>query len=145
MMKNIYYNPSSKDLSQSWYLIDAKDQTLGKVAAKAAMLLMGKHEATYVPHLDNGHRVIIINVSSLALDPKKADSKLYWRHTGYPGGIKKETLGSLTSRRPTEPLRKAIKGMLPKNRLGLASLTKLYLYAEATHEQIAQQPELITV
>lgn len=140
-----FYNPSAKDIVSMWYILDAQDQTLGKVAAKVAMLLMGKHQATYVPHLDNGHRVIIVNASHLALNPKKMEQKLYYRHTGYPGGIRSQTLGNLHAARPTEVIRKAVKGMLPKNRLGAASLRKLYIYPGSEHEQQAQKPELVTV
>jgi large subunit ribosomal protein L13 len=144
-MKNTYYNPSINDLPITWYLIDAQGQTLGKVAAKAAMILMGKHTAAYVPHLDNGHRVVVINAAHLAIDPKKADGKIYWHHTGYPGGIRHKTLTQVMATKPEEAVRTAVRGMLPKNRLGRESLGKLYIYAEADHAQTAQQPELISL
>ena len=144
-MKNKYYNPSAKDLKASWYLIDAKGLRLGKVASKAATMLMGKHDPSYVPHLDNGHRVVIINAAHLSIDEHKLDNKIYYHHTGYPGGIRSKTLGELHGSRPEEVIRKAVKGMLPKNRLGAASLSKLYVYADDKHEQQAQQPQQVEV
>lgn len=142
-MKNTYYNPSSKSLPSSWYIVDAKDQRLGKVATKVAMLLMGKHDPTYVPHLDNGHRVVVINAAHLSIADRKLAQKTYYRHTGYPGGIRSQTLAELHQAKPTEVIRKAVKGMLPKNRMGSASLKKLYVYAEEAHDQVAQKPEII--
>jgi large subunit ribosomal protein L13 len=124
-MKNKYYNPSQKDIAQTWYLIDAKGLRLGKVATKAATLLMGKHDPSYVPHLDNGHRVVIINAAHLSIDERKLEQKMYYRHTGYPGGLRSKNLAELHATRPTEVIRTAVKGMLPKTRLGAASLGKL--------------------
>ena len=144
-MKNTYYNPSSKDLKATWFVIDAKGKRLGKVAAKAAMVLMGKHDASYVPHLDNGHRVIIINAAHLSFDERKLENKIYYHHTGYPGGLRSKNLAELYGSRPNEVVRKAVKGMLPKNKLGAASLRKLYIYSDETHDQVAQQPESIEV
>ena len=145
MKKNTYYNPSAKDLPAKWYLIDAKDQRLGKIATRAAQLLMGKHEPSYVPHLDNGGRVVVINASALDIHPRKAEGKLYWRHSGYPGGIRSQSLAEVMEAKPTEVIRRAVKGMLPKNRLGEASLHKLYIYAGEEHDQKAQQPEKVVV
>ena len=144
-MKNKYYNPSQKDLGQTWYLIDAKGLRLGKVAAKAAMLLMGKHDPSYVPHLDNGHRVVIINAAHLSIDERKLEQKTYYRHTGFPGGLRSKNLAELHSTRPTQVIRIAVKGMLPKNRMGSANLNKLYIYADETHDQVAQQPQQVEV
>jgi large subunit ribosomal protein L13 len=145
MKKNTYYNPSAKDMVAKWYLIDAKGQRLGKVATRVAQLLMGKHEPEYVPHLDNGSRVVVINAAELDVHPRKIEGKLYWRHSGYPGGIRYETLGDVMDKKPTEVVRRAVKGMLPKNRMGAASLTKLYIYAGEEHDQKAQQPEQIAI
>jgi large subunit ribosomal protein L13 len=145
MKKNVYYNPSAKDLTAKWYLIDAKGQRLGKVATKAAQLLMGKHDPNYVPHLDNGGRVVVINVAALDVHPRKLEGKLYWRHSGYPGGIRSQNLAAMMEAKPTEVVRKAVRGMLPKNRLGDASLNKLYIYADDEHGQKAQQPEIVTL
>lgn len=144
-MKNTYYNPSAKDIKQSWYIIDAKGQRLGKVAAKVATLLMGKHEATYVPHLDNGHRVIVINSAHLSIDERKLAQKTYYHHTGYPGGIRSQNLAELHGSKPNEVIRRAVKGMLPRNRMGEASLRKLYIYSDETHDQQAQKPESVKV
>jgi large subunit ribosomal protein L13 len=145
MKQNVHYNPSAKDLTAKWYLIDAKGQRLGKVATRVAKLLMGKHDASYVPHLDNGDRVVVINAAELDVHPRKLEGKLYWRHSGYPGGIRSQSLGELLERRPTEVIRRAVQGMLPKNRLGDATLGKLYIYAGEEHAQKAQQPEVITL
>lgn len=144
-MTNPRYNPSAKDLKASWFIIDAKGQRLGKVAAKAAMVLMGKHQPTYVPHLDNGHRLIIINAAHLSVEERKLANKTYYHHTGFPGGIRSQSMGELYAARPTEVIRKAVKGMLPKNRLGSATLGKLYVYEQETHDQQAQKPEIIEV
>jgi large subunit ribosomal protein L13 len=143
MKKNTYYNPSASELEATWYLIDAKDKRLGKIATRAAQILMGKAEANYVPHLDNGARVIIINAASLDIHPRKVEGKLYWRHSGYPGGIKSRTLGEMMDATPTEVVRKAVRGMLPKNRLGAATLNKLYIYAGDEYGQKAQQPKQV--
>lgn len=143
MKKNVYYNPSAKELTAKWYLVDAKDQRLGKVATRVAQLLMGKHDPSYVPHLDNGGRVVVINVSALDIHPRKVEGKLYWRHSGYPGGIRSQTLGEVMDSKPTEAVRQAVRGMLPKNRLGAASLNKLYIYAGEEYDQMAQQPEKV--
>ncbi len=144
-MKNKYYNPSQKDIAQTWYLIDAKGLRLGKVATKAATLLMGKHDPSYVPHLDNGHRVVIINAAHLSIDERKLEHKMYYRHTGFPGGLRSKNLAEFHTAQPAEVIRKAVKGMLPKNRLGAASINKLYIYADETHEQQAQQPQQVEV
>lgn len=145
MKQNEYYNPSAKDLTAKWYLLDAKGQRLGKVATKAAQLLMGKHDAGYVAHLDNGDRVVIINAAELDVHPRKMTGKLYWHHSGYPGGISNETLAEVMSEKPTEVVRRAVRGMLPKNRLGSAYLNKLHVYAGEEHAQKAQQPEKISL
>lgn len=145
MKKNTYYNPSAKDLTATWYLIDAKGQRLGKVATRAAQLLMGKNDPSYVPHLDNGGRVVVINAAELDIHPRKVEGKVYYRHSGYPGGIRSETLGQAMEAKPAEVVRRAVRGMLPKNRLGDATLNKLYVYAGAEFDQKAQQPELITL
>lgn len=144
-MTNPRYNPSAKDIKASWFIIDAKGQRLGKVAVKAATILMGKHQPTYVPHLDNGHRLIIINAAELSVEERKLNNKMYYHHTGYPGGIRSKTMAELYDARPEEVVRKAIKGMLPKNRLGSAALGKLYIYAGQEHQQQAQQPEVVEV
>ncbi len=145
MKKNDYYNPSAKDLTAKWHLIDAKGQRLGKVAARAAQLLMGKHDPSYVPHLDNGDRVVIINAAGLDIHQRKVEGKLYWRHSGYPGGIRNESLGKVMAEKPTEAVRRAVRGMLPKNRLGSATLGKLYIYAGEEHEQVGQKPEKVSL
>ena len=145
MKKNVYYNPSAKDLTAKWYLLDAKGQRLGKVASKAAMLLMGKHTPEYVPHLDNGGRVVIINAAEIDVHPSKVDGKIYYHHTGHPGGIRQQTLGTFMDSKPTEVMRKAVRGMLPKNRLGEATMGKLYIYSGAEHDQVAQKPEEVTL
>ena len=129
------------EIERRWYVVDAADQTLGRLASRIARVLEGKHKPSYAPNLDSGDHVIVINARRIAVSSGKLDSKLYIRHSGYPQGLKQETLGQLLDRRPEEVIRRAVKGMLPHNRLGAQQLRKLKVYAGSDHPHQAQRPE----
>lgn len=116
-----------------WLLIDAQDRILGRLASRIAKILQGKHRVYYTPYKDCGDFVIVINAKKVAVSGKKEEDKIYYRHTGFPGGLKQETLASLRQRRPEEIIRRAVKGMLPKNRLARQMMKKLYIYAGSEH------------
>jgi len=129
----------------AWLLIDAKDQTLGRLASQIAMILRGKHKPTFTPHVDTGDFVVVVNAEQVKLTGKKLKDKYYFHHTGYPGGVKQVQAEKLLAHKPTEVLRLAVKRMLPKNALNRAILGKLKLYAGAEHPHAAQQPKPFTV
>jgi len=133
------YFPNPKKTPRGWYFVDAKDKVLGKVAADIAAHLTGKHKAVYTPHLDLGDKVVVTNAASIAVTGTKLRNKLYYRYTGYPGGVKQEPLKQLLTRRPTEVLRRAVYGMIPKNKLRKVRMSNLYIYAGATHPHTAQE------
>jgi large subunit ribosomal protein L13 len=135
------YTPVLTEIERRWYVVDATDQTLGRLASRVARVLEGKHRPEYATHLDSGDHVIVLNAARIAVTGDKRRSKLYIRHSGYPQGLKQETLGHLLDRRPEEALRRAVKGMLPRNRLGAQQLRKLKIYAGAEHPHQAQQPQ----
>jgi large subunit ribosomal protein L13 len=135
------YTPSLTDVERRWFVVDATDQTLGRLASRIAAVLEGKHKPMYTNHLDVGDHVIVLNASKIAVSRDKLETKLYIRHSGYPQGLKQETLGQLLARRPEEVVRRAVKGMLPRNRLGAQQLRKLKIYAGAEHPHQAQRPE----
>ena len=135
------YTPRESEIDRRWYVVDAADQTLGRLASRVAKVLEGKHKPTYAAHLDTGDHVIILNASRIAVTSDKRETKKYIRHSGYPGGYKEETLGHLLARRPEEVIRRAVKGMLPHNRLGVQMLRKLKVYAGPDHPHQAQKPE----
>jgi len=135
------YTPRESEIDRHWYVVDAADQTLGRLASRVARVLEGKHKPTYAAHLDTGDHVIILNASRIAVTADKRETKKYVRHSGYPGGYKEETLGHLLDRRPEEVIRRAVKGMLPRNRLGVQMLRKLKVYAGPEHPHQAQKPE----
>jgi large subunit ribosomal protein L13 len=126
-----------------WFLIDARDQVLGRIATEAARLLRGKNKASFTPHVDCGDFVVIINAEHVKLTGSKDQTKVYYRHSGYPGGIRQQTAGRLRAAHPERLLRLAVTGMLPKNRLGRRLVTKLKIYAGAEHPHAAQQPVAI--
>jgi large subunit ribosomal protein L13 len=128
-----------------WLLIDAKDQTLGRLASQIAMILRGKHKPTFTPHLDTGDFVIVVNAGQVKLTGNKRKNKYYYHHTGFPGGLKAVQTEKLLAKKPTEVLRLAVKGMLPKNALNRAILGKLKLYAGTDHPHAAQKPKPFTV
>ena len=129
------------DIERRWYVVDAADETLGRLASRIARVLEGKHKPTYSPNLDSGDHVIVLNASRITVSSNKLESKIYHRHSGYPQGYKQETLGHLLERRPEEVIRRAVKGMLPHTRLGTQQLRKLKVYAGSDHPHQAQRPE----
>lgn len=135
------YTLRESEAERRWYVVDATDETLGRLASRIARVLEGKHKPTYTPNLDSGDHVIVLNARRIAVTKDKLDSKVYVRHSGYPHGYKEETLGHLLDRRPEEVLRRAVKGMLPRNRLGAKQLGKLKVYAGSDHPHQAQRPE----
>jgi large subunit ribosomal protein L13 len=135
------YSPKASEIQRDWHVIDADGLVLGRVATEAARILRGKHKPTFTPHIDTGDHVIIVNADKIVLTAGKADKKLIHRHSGYPGGIRQRTFGDLMERRPAEAVRRSIRGMLPKNRLGRAQISKLKIYAGPTHPHSAQSPK----
>ena len=135
------YTVREGEIERRWYVVDATDQTLGRLASRIARVLEGKHKPTFTPNLDSGDHVIVLNAARIAVTSDKLESKLYIRHSGYPQGLKQETLGHLLQRRPEEVIRRAVKGMLPRNRLGVQMLRKLKVYAGPEHPHQAQKPE----
>ena len=131
-------------VERKWYVIDAEGKTLGKVAVLAATILNGKHRPEYTPHVDCGEFVIVINAAKAVLTGKKLDQKVYYRHTGYVGGLKEVKYSKLMAEKPEFAMTKAIKGMLPHNTLGAKALTRLRVYAGAEHDNAAQKPEAWT-
>jgi large subunit ribosomal protein L13 len=139
-MKGSYF-PKKSELERRWHLVDASGQVLGRLAGEVAMVLMGKRKPIYTPHEDTGDHVIVVNAAQVRLTGRKWEQKTYYRHSGYPGGIKSTTARKLQASDPEKLVRHAVRGMLPKNRLGRAMLRKLRVYAGAEHNQAAQQPE----
>jgi len=132
-----------EDVSTKWYVIDAEGQNLGRVATKAAHILRGKHKVTFTPHVNCGDAVIIINAGKVNLTGDKLNKKIYYNHSGYPGGLRERTAKTMKNEYPVEMVERAIKGMLPKNRLGRDMFRKLYVYENDTHNHEAQKPERI--
>ena len=135
------YVANATDRERNWLLVDAEGQTLGRLATQIADALRGKRKPAYTPHVDTGDFVVVVNAEKIRVTGKKLDEKLYHRHSGYPGGLRTRTLREQLDRRPTEVLRKAVKGMLPRNRLSRAQLTKLKIYAGPEHPHEAQDPK----
>ena len=134
------YSPKASEITHDWYVIDAEGLVLGRMSTEIARLLRGKHKPTFAPHIDTGDHVIVINADKVVLTSGKAERKDVWRHSGYPGGIKHSTYGQDLQSKPEEAVRRTIKGMLPKNRLGRAMAGKLKVYAGPEHPHQAQQP-----
>ena len=134
------YSAKPKELEQRWYIVDAEGQTLGRLATRIADTLRGKQKAQFTPHIDTGDFVVVVNAEKIAVTGKKREDKIYYRHSGYPGGLRERTLGEELERRPTEVLRKAVKGMLPRNRFARRQVTKLKIYAGPDHPHEAQNP-----
>ncbi|RMD81659.1 MAG: 50S ribosomal protein L13 [Candidatus Dadabacteria bacterium] len=127
--------------ARKWYVVDAAGKPLGRLASRVAAILRGKHNPAFTPHVDCGDFVVVINADKVVLTGKKVQDKIYYRHTGYPGGIRQETAGQLLARRPEELVRRAVVGMLPRNRLGRKLARKLKVYAGPEHPHVAQRPE----
>lgn len=137
--------PSGKDIQRKWFVIDASGQTLGRLATHAASVLSGKLNPRYTPYLDMGDHVVVINAEKIVLTGLKADKKLYRRYTGFPGGLREESFVSLLARRPEAIIEQAIKGMLPKSKLGRQMATKLKVYKGERHPHLAQKPEAMQI
>ncbi len=135
------YTVRESEIDRRWFVVDATDETLGRLASRIARVLEGKHKPTWTPNLDSGDFVIVLNARRIAVTSDKLESKLYIRHSGYPQGLKQETLGHLLERRPEEVIRRAVKGMLPHTRLGAQQIRKLKVYADGDHPHQAQRPE----
>jgi len=143
MKKHNVHNVTLKDVHKIWYIIDAEGKPLGKVAAKAAYILRGKHKPTYTPHLDTGDNVVIINSEKALMTGNKVEDKMYYHYSGYPGGMSGANYGKVIEKKPTYPMEVAIKGMLPKGPLGRELFRNLRVYKDANHEQTSQSPVVV--
>lgn len=139
------YFATNENSEHKWYLVDATDKVLGRLASQIAKYLRGKHKPEYTPHTDTGDYIVVINASQVKVTGKKEQEKVYYTHSGYPGGIKETTFENLKAKNPTRVIEHAVKGMLPKNPLGRAMLRKLKVYADDIHPHSAQQPEQINL
>ncbi len=137
------YSAKPGDVRNDWCVIDAQGKVLGRLAVQIASRLRGKHKPEYTPHVDTGDYVVVVNASKIRVTGKKAQDKKYYRHTGYPGGIRETNFAKLQAKYPNRVLQKAVKGMLPKGPLGYAMLKKLKVYADAAHPHAAQQPKTL--
>ena len=135
------YNAKPGEIAREWYLVDADGQTLGRLATRIADMLRGKGKPAYTPHVDTGDFIVVVNAEKIQVTGNKLEQKRYWRHSGYPGGIKSRSLAEMLDQRPEEVIRKAVKGMLPRNRLARKQLTKLKVYAGPDPPHAAQQPK----
>ena len=142
-MKTYVATPANRE--RSWVLVDASGKTLGRLATQIADVLRGKRKPEYTPHVDVGDFVVVINASRVAVTGNKREQKRYYRHSGYPGGLRSRTLGDQLERRPEEVIRRAVRGMLPRNRLARKQLTKLKVYAGPDHPHAAQKPEPLEI
>lgn len=137
------YSAKEADIKRKWYVVDAEGKTLGRLATQVAIVLRGKHKPIFTPHVDTGDHVIVVNAEKIHLTGDKVRQKTYYRHSGYPGGLKSETVKDLLERKPYVIVERAIKGMLPKTTLGKQMARKLNVYAGPTHPHQAQQPEVL--
>ena len=144
-MKKYTYSAKSSDINRKWWIVDAQGEVLGRLASKVAAHLKGKHNPLYTPHVDTGDAVIVINADKIALTGRKLDNKKYYRHSGYIGGLKTITAKQLLEKKPEDLIRFAVKGMLPKNRLGRRLFKKLKVYTGDSHPHQAQQPEELAI
>lgn len=135
------YATKPEDIERSWWLVDAEGKILGRLASEVAKILRGKHKPYFAPHLDTGDYVIVINAAKIRVTGKKLDDKIYYRHSGYPGGLRSATLAEMLKKRPTRVIRLAVRGMLPHNRLGRAMIKKLKIYEGESHPHQAQNPQ----
>jgi large subunit ribosomal protein L13 len=139
------FSAKRADVQRKWYLVDAEGKTLGRLATRVASVLRGKHKPTFTPHLDTGDHVVIVNAEKIRLTGDKLHKKTYYRHSGYPGGLKSETAEDVLQRKPAALVERAVKGMLPKNSLGKQMGRKLNVYAGPSHPHKAQQPQPLTI
>ena len=135
------YSPSSKEITREWVIVDASDKILGRLASQIAQRLRGKHKPEFAPHMDAGDFVVVVNAEKVQVTGRKLDQKMYYRHSGWIGGLKETVLKDMMASKPDQVLIKAVKGMLPKNRLGRAMLKKLKVYSGTEHPHAAQQPK----
>lgn len=135
------YSPKPADIQRDWHVVDATDLPLGRLASTVAQILRGKNKPTYAPHMDTGDYVIVVNAEKVAVTSDKSQTKIYYRHSGYPGGVRAESFESLRRRRPEAVIERAVRGMLPKNRLGRRMIKKLKVYAGPDHPHQAQKPQ----
>lgn len=139
------YSPRASEIERSWYIVDAEGLTLGRMSTEVARVLRGKHKPTFTPHIDTGDHVIIINADKVVLSAGKAEKKMVHHHTGYPGGIRSTTYAKDLDAKPADAVRRTIRGMLPKNRLGRQQLKKLKVYAGPEHPHSAQKPQQLVL
>ena len=137
--------PSGVNIPRNWHVIDAENAVLGRVASKAASILMGKHKPSYTPYLDMGDHIVVVNAAKVRLTGRKEEQKLYRRHSGYPGGLSTQTYANLLEVKPADAVRKSVRGMLPKNRLGRQMLKKLKVYTGPNHPHAAQNPQPLAI
>lgn len=137
------YSAKASDIKREWWVVDASGQTLGRLATRIAIILRGKHKPEYTPHMDCGDHVIVINADKIRVTGRKLDQKVYYWHSGYPGGLKSISLRDQLRQHPTRVIEAAVRGMLPKNRLGRRMIKKLKVYASDTHPHQAQQPKVL--
>jgi len=139
------FSAKSETVQREWLLVDATDKTLGRLATEIASRLRGKHKPVYTPHVDTGDYIVVVNADKVKVTGGKASSKMYYRHSGYPGGLKSMNFEDLMGHKPTDALELAVKGMLPKNPLGRQMFTKLKVYAGSEHPHAAQQPQVLSL
>jgi len=139
------YSAKAEDIQRSWYLVDAQGKVLGRLATQIAARLRGKHKPEFTPHADTGDFIVVVNAAKIRVTGRKAQRKTYYRHTGYPGGIRETTFEDLQAKHPTRALEHAVKGMLPKGPLGYAMFRKLKVYASDKHPHVAQQPKSLEI
>ena len=139
------YTAKAGEVEHGWFVVDAQDKVLGKLATQIAMRLRGKHKPEYTPHVDTGDYVVVVNAAKVRVTGRKTERKIYYRHSGYPGGLKVTNFAKLRANRPERVLQHAVKGMLPKGPLGYAMLKKLKVYAGGTHPHSAQQPKVLEI
>ena len=139
------YSAKTGEVNQAWFIVDATDKTLGRLASEIALRLRGKHKPEYTPHIDTGDYIVVVNAEKVKVTGAKATAKMYHHHTGYPGGLKSFSFEKLIERAPERVLQRAVKGMLPRNPLGRAMFRKLKVYAGSEHPHTAQQPETLNI
>lgn len=139
------YSAKKDEIKREWFVVDAEDKVLGRLASHIAFILRGKHKPVYTPHVDTGDFIIVVNAGKVKVTGGKKEKKVYYHHTGYPDGLKSVTLGKLLKEKPERLIRKAVWGMLPKNRLGRAMLKKLKIYSGPEHPHVAQNPRPLSV
>ena len=139
------FSPTPKDITRNWFVVDASDKILGRLASALAVRLRGKHKVEFAPHMDTGDFIVVVNAAKVKTTGRKLDQKKYYRHSGWIGGLKETSLRDMLEKKPEEVIRKAVRGMLPKNRLGRAMLKKLKVYSGEAHPHEAQKPETLDV